>query len=117
MLDRNCVSCHEQDKSKKAPILAREPITNKFYASYNNLVKFGFTAYGDSYRTLPGKFGAHASKLTEILDKGHHDVKLSPEEYHRLTLWLDCVSMFYGVFEKDPGEAQLRGEIARAILE
>jgi hypothetical protein len=25
--------------------------------------------------------------------------------------------MFYGVFEKEPGEAQLRGEIARAILE
>ena len=26
-------------------------------------------------------------------------------------------SMFYGVFEKEPGEAQLRGEVAGAILE
>ncbi len=117
VLDRNCVSCHEQDKSRKAPSLAKEPIANKFYASYNNLVKFGFTAYGDGYRTLPGKFGAHASKLIEMLEKGHHDVKLSDEDFHRLALWLDCCSMFYGVFEKEPGEAQLRGEVARAILQ
>jgi len=117
VLDRNCVKCHDENKAKKAPSLAREPITNKFYASYNNLVKFGFTAYGDAYRTLNFKFGARASKLIEMLEKGHHDVKLSEEDFHRLTLWLDCTSMFYGVFEQEPGEAQLRGEIARAILE
>ncbi|MCX6907246.1 MAG: NPCBM/NEW2 domain-containing protein [Verrucomicrobia bacterium] len=117
VLDRNCVKCHEENKAKKAPALTAEPIANKFYASYNNLVKFGFTAYGDAYRTLNGKFGARASKLIEMLEKGHHDVKLSEEDFHRLTLWVDCCSMFYGVFEKEPGEAQLRGEIARAILE
>jgi hypothetical protein len=52
-----------------------------------------------------------------MLDKGHHDVVLSAEDLHRLTLWLDCCSMFYGVFEKEPGEAQLRGEVTRARLE
>jgi hypothetical protein len=36
---------------------------------------------------------------------------------HRLTLWLDCSTMFYGVYEKDRGEAQLRGEIALPTLE
>ncbi|MFA6564786.1 MAG: NPCBM/NEW2 domain-containing protein, partial [Verrucomicrobiia bacterium] len=117
VLDRNCVKCHEENKAKKAPALTAEPVANKFYASYNNLVKFGFTAYGDAYRTLNGKFGARASKLIEMLEKGHHDVKLSQEDFHRLTLWIDCCSMFYGVFEKEPGEAQLRGEIAQAILE
>jgi len=117
VLDRNCVECHEEKKDEKAPSLAREPIANKFYASYNTLVNFGFTSYGDSYRTRPGQFGARASKLIEILEKGHYDVKLSDEDFHRLTLWIDCCSMFYGVFEKEPGEAQLRGEVARAILE
>jgi hypothetical protein len=117
VLDRNCVKCHEENKAKKAPVLTAEPIANKFYASYNSLVKYGFTAYGDAYRTLNGKFGARASKLIEMLEKGHHDVKLSAEDFHRLTLWIDCCSMFYGVFEKEPGEAQLRGEIAKAILE
>jgi len=32
-------------------------------------------------------------------------------------LWLDCLSVFYGVYEKEGGEAQLRGEIARPTLE
>ena len=117
VLDRNCVKCHQENKDKKVPNLAREPIANKFYASYNTLVNYGFTSYGDSYRTLNGQFGARDSKLVEMLEKGHHDVDLSDEDFHRLSLWLDCCSMFYGVFEKEPGEAQLRGEVARAILE
>jgi len=116
VLDRNCVGCHDQHPDK-APNLKREPIANKFYASYNNLVKLGFTSYGDPYRTVPGRFGARASKLVEMLEKGHHDVKLSPQDFHRLTLWLDTVSMFYGVFENEGGEAQLRGEIACATLQ
>lgn len=117
VLDRNCVQCHEEKKEEKAPNLARDPVTNKFYASYNNLVNYSFTSYGDGYRTLPGKFGARASRLIEMLEKGHHDVKLSDEDFHRLTLWQDCMSMFYGVFERQPGEAQLRGEVSNAILE
>jgi len=116
VLDRNCLQCHEEHKDKKAPNLGREPIANKFYASYNTLVNYGFTSYGDSYRTRAGQFGARGSKLLEMLDKGHHDVKLSEEDFCRLTLWLDCCSMFYGVFEKEPGEAQLRGEVAQSIL-
>jgi hypothetical protein len=79
-------------------------------------MKYSFSSYGDGYRTIPGKFGAHASPLIALLEKGHHDVKLSPEDFHRLTLWQDCVGLFYGVFEKAPGEAQLRGEIAQAVL-
>ena len=117
MLDRNCVKCHEENKDKKAPVLTREPIQNRFYASYNSLIKHGFTSYGDHYRTVPGKFGAYGSKLIAMLEKGHHDVKLSPDDFHRLTLWQDTVSMFYGVFEKEPGEAQLRGEVASATLQ
>lgn len=117
VLDRNCVKCHEENKDKKAPNLAKEPIQNKWYASYNSLVKHAFTAYGDHYRTIPGKFGARASNLMAMLAKGHHDVKLSDEDHHRLALWLDCMSMFYGVFEKEGGEAQLAGELAKPTLE
>ena len=117
VLDRNCVKCHEENQAKKAPNLAREPIQNKWFASYNSLIKYGFTSYGGGYRTIPGKFGARASKLVEMLDKGHHDVKLAAEDFHRLTLWLDSASMFYGVFEKEGGESQLAGGIPKPTLE
>ena len=117
VLDKHCVECHAKPENKTIN-LAREPIAKHWYASYNSLVsKYAFTNYNDGYRTTPGRFGAKASKLYEILEKGHYDVKLSPEEMHRLTLWLDCTSMFYGVYEKDRGEAQLRGEVTRPTLE
>ncbi len=115
VLERNCVACHDKNPGK-APNLKREPIQNHYYASYNQLTKYSFNSYGDAMRTIPGKFGAHASPLIAMLEKGHHDLKLSPEDFHRLTLWQDCVGLFYGVFEKAPGEAQLRGEIAQAVL-
>ncbi len=118
VLDRNCVQCHQENLEKKAPNLATEPIANNWYASYNNLVeKFGFWDYGDDYRTTPGRFGAKASKLYELLQKGHYDVKLSPEDLHRLTLWLDSTSMFYGVYEREGGLVQLRGGLAKPTLE
>ncbi|MBE3098775.1 MAG: NPCBM/NEW2 domain-containing protein [Planctomycetes bacterium] len=116
VLDRNCVECHNKN-APKACNLAREPIQKKWYASYNSLVKYGFTSYGENLRTTPGQFGARASKLYEILSKGHYDVKLSPEDMHRLTLWLDLSTMFYGVYEKEGGEVQLGGGIARPTLE
>ena len=117
VLDRNCAACHAKNPGK-APALTKEPIQNNWYASYNTLIKYGYTSYGgDWYRTPSGKFGARASKLYQMLAKGHHDLKLSDEDMHRITLWLDSCSLFYGVFEKEPGEAQLRGEAAVPSLQ
>lgn len=125
VLDKKCVTCHEKGvDGKKGPALDREVIEaklgrfpTKVYRSYDSLIhKFAFWDYGDSYRTTPGKFGAKASKLYEMLQKGHHDVDLTKEEMHCITVWLDSVSNFYGVYEKEGGEAQLRGEIAQPTL-
>jgi len=93
-----------------------------YYASYVSLApEYGFYEYGAddgrSHRTTPGEFGARASKLYELLTKGHYDVRLPPEDMHRLTVWLDSCSMFYGVYEEEGGEAQLRGEVVRPTLE
>jgi hypothetical protein len=43
-------------------------------------------------------------------------VPVEADERHRSALWLDCCSMFYGVYEKEDGEKQLRGEIAQPTL-
>jgi hypothetical protein len=125
VLDRHCVECHADKADKGAPPLdativdARLGVgTTPVYRSYDSLIHdFAFWRYGDPYRTTPGKFGARASKLYQILREGHHDVALDKEETHRLTVWLDSLSNFYGVYEKEGGEAQLRGEIAWPGLE
>jgi len=117
VLDKNCAACHAKN-ADKAQSLAAQPLVNKWYTSYASLVpKYAYIDYGDGYRTTPGRFGARASALYDVLKKGHYDVKLSAEEMHRITLWLDCTSMFYGVYEREGGEAQLRGEIAKPTLE
>ena len=114
VLDAHCVKCH-QKTPEKAPDLRPgnwhlHPF--RWYDSYRNLLPFAFH-YGatrnvtarDQYdgwqpsRTVPGKFGARASKLLAILDKGHYDVKLPPEALRRLTLWLDANSDFFGSYE------------------
>lgn len=116
ILDRKCVSCHSQHPG--AINLSREPIERKWFASYINLAsRYGFWNYGHSYRTIPGQFGARASKLREILEGDHYGLKLEPEEFRRLMLWLDLCSIFYGVYEAEGGQAQLRGEVVYPTLE
>jgi len=120
VLERRCTACHNKHP-KKAPKLDRTVVrqgTRKWYTSYASLApKYGFWQYGDAYRTTPGKFGARASELYAMLDKGHHDLKLPQEDLHRIALWLDSASLFYGVYEREGGEAQLRGEIVKPTLE
>ncbi|MBE0534229.1 MAG: discoidin domain-containing protein [Phycisphaerae bacterium] len=120
VLDRHCVSCHQKN-ADKAPRLDSEVIVKgrqKWYASYFSLApKFGFWSYGDRHRTIPGNFGARASKLHAMLQEGHHDLQMPPEDVHRIRVWLDSCSLFYGVYEKEGGEAQLRGEIVYPTLE
>lgn len=117
VLDQHCAGCHGA-AGLAAPNLTREPLTKGWFASYANLIeRYGFHDYHDGYRTTPGRFGARASALHELIEKGHHDVKLSAAELHRIALWLDCTSQFYGVYEKEGGSAQLRGEIVRPTLE
>ena len=140
VLDKHCVKCHEKNKDNKAPKKRPPPLGSeivqtkrgsymnprtKYFVSYLSLApNYGFYDYGGKswndpgwYRTTPGQFGAKASKLYQMLSKGHNKVKLSPEEMRRITVWLDSCSPFYGVYEKEGGEAQLRGETVKPTLE
>ncbi|NNJ86434.1 MAG: hypothetical protein HKP20_04625 [Akkermansiaceae bacterium] len=125
MLDKNCVNCHAENLSKGAPPLDSKVVSSslgngktKVFRSYDSLIhKYAFWKYGNHYRTVPEQFGARHSRLYKLLQAGHYDVALNDEEMHRITLWLDSVSNFYGVYEKAGGEAQLRGEVPKPTLE
>ena len=121
------MECHAKE-GDKAPRLdaglvrhtgkcyVRVPTT--YYASYMSLApKFGTWKYAEVLDSTPGKVGARASKLYELLEEGHYDVKLSKEEMHRITVWLDSYSPFYGVYEPEAGQAQLRGEVVRPTFQ
>lgn len=121
VLDRHCVECHGGKVGDAPPDLrpgdpARHP--RGWLHSYANLEPYAFF-YTDQVftapRTTPGKFGARASRLLELLEKGHEGTKLSDEDLHRITLWLDCNSDFFGAYEHTA--AQAAGKIVTPSLE
>ena len=92
----------------KAIDLGREPIERKWFASYNSLVpEVRVRLYGESLRTMPGKLAP--PNCSRSSRGGTTSVELRKKKLHRITLWLDCTSVFYGVYEEG-GEA-FRGEI------
>ena len=107
VLDKNCVACHTKSatEGKKAPdlTLGGKIKGNDFFASYTSLKGFVFywnnAVFDNVSDSKPGQVGARASKLYQMLTKGHHDLKLSKDDLHRLTLWMDCNSDFYGSYE------------------
>ncbi|HUU09490.1 MAG TPA: NPCBM/NEW2 domain-containing protein [Phycisphaerae bacterium] len=113
VLDKHCVTCHA--KEAKAPDLAAgdwQKNRDRWFTSYNNLRKVAFFWDGAAWtsaRTTPGKFGAHGSSLYAMLAKGHHKLDLPAEDLHRIALWLDSNSDFFGAYQNT--EAQARGEV------
>ena len=126
VLDKNCVSCHAKEK-KTFPLDSRNFRIEKgiekknrygWSNGYRGLFKYAWGKYGGNGVTgsinkgsysIPGQIGAKASKLLAILEKGHHGVKLTPQELRRITIWLDCNSVFYGAYinsnEQSKGKA------------
>ena len=121
VLDRHCVRCHEE---KKAIDLSGRP-DGPFTRSYNNLArKYGFyfhvsngsikTGIHGGVRVIPGKFGARAAPLLRYLEGDHYGVKLPPEDFRRIVLWLDCNSEFLGAYER--AADQVRGALVEPSL-
>jgi len=124
VLDRHCVECHQKEKALDLTGTIAGPYG--WTRSYANLAgKYGFYfhvtngsinsgVHGGS-RTIPGQFGARASKLLDYLDERHYGVKLPAEDLRRVTLWLDGNSEFYGAYHDI--EAQARGEVVHPRLD
>jgi hypothetical protein len=124
VLDKHCARCH--NKTKKRSMRSDEFVAakggSKRSLAYSTLMKHAWgkkggngalSANGRSY-SIPGQEGARVSKLYERLMKGHSKVKLSPEEMHRITLWMDCNSNYFGAYLET--EKQHKAEIVKPLL-
>ena len=108
VLQEKCAACHL--KEGKGPDMS--------HASLAKYV-FHYPFWTDSYvngevvasgsRTVPGKFGAMASPLLKYLDKSHYDVRLTADEFRRITLWMDCNGNELGAYTQV--DEQRRGAI------
>lgn len=119
ILDAKCVSCHDGTSPDRMdlrgiPVDGNNLNRRKWTRSYLELVEARREGSGN-YRAnpetgwvswiskmsrpteLPPYFaGATKSKLLEMLDKGHHEVKLTAQEYETFSAWMDLLVPFSG---------------------
>ncbi len=114
VLDAKCVSCHGEKRAQKAPDLRAgdwRKDKNGFSTSFKSLMPYvhffaydyeithkrrGYQAFFEPAYTAPRTTGACASPLYAMLKKGHHDVKLTPEEWERLLVFMGSNAQYVG---------------------
>ena len=116
VFDKKCLPCHNKMRAKhpKAPDMSYGSLAKNHLlfglAGEPTMMRLGV---GGS-RTTPGHFGAHASGLVKLLktDKHHEKLKLTKDEWRRITLWIDMNGNHLGWIGDDMKliEAQRRGE-------
>ncbi len=122
ILDKNCVSCHDGNKDElmdltSTPVDGNNMNKRQWTKSYLNLTgakpdkNKNYTAVPEKGLVkwiskmsrpteLPHSQGSVISPLIHMLDEGHHDVKLSEEEYHKLVAWIDLLVPFSGTYRE-----------------
>jgi hypothetical protein len=112
VFENKCVTCHKKEGKGPADLSENAKIRHKGYGIYR-ITSWG-SGTGGGYRSAPYAIGAHGSALGNTLLKSHRN-RLTPDEFHRVTLWLDCNSMPWTAF--DDMEAQQRGGIVWPALD
>jgi len=119
VLDKHCVQCHGGETPKGPeghPLVLTGEQEGRYTKSYNALApRVPFSSWGKledngEPETQPGRFGARASRLMDMLLEDHHEIHLNDEEVDRLVTWMDANALFYGSFDPEAQARQLRGE-------
>ena len=126
VLDRYCAGCHNGEPRPDGthiPNLAeRAHITDyksvfhnggrdagHFSVSYAALHRFvrrpGLES--DYHLLTPMEFHADTTQLVQMLQKGHHNVKLDDEAWNRLITWIDLNAPFHGTWTEIAGKERV----------
>jgi hypothetical protein len=112
IFDNTCLPCH-REKQKGLQNMDYESLKEDYTfwfsgAMFTDMTTAYSGVHGGS-RTIPGRFGARASKIGQALWNETHKNAVSPEQRHQVILWLDCNSLRLGSFVREA--AQLKGEL------
>jgi hypothetical protein len=120
VLDRHCVSCHDYGKKAGEILNLAADKTAYFNTSYMELWRKKFiTCIGGGPAQIQQAYawGSHASKLIQVLEKGHEDVELTQEEMDRLTTWVDMNAPYYPTYDSAyPGSPTGRSPLDQTQL-
>lgn len=102
VFDKHCVSCHDfnKDAGKKLNLAGDKNVF--FNASYMELWRkklIKCVGGGPSQIQPAFSWGSRKSKLVDVLEKGHKNVKLSKEEMDRIVTWIDLNGPYYPTYD------------------
>ncbi len=109
---QKCLPCHKetgkglQDMSYDA---LKEDYTFWFSGAMFTDMTTAYSGVHGGSRTIPGRFGARASKIGQVLLSESHLKTVSPEDRHQVVQWLDCNSLRLGSYIREG--AQLNGKL------
>jgi hypothetical protein len=95
VLDSRCVGCHDSGHELGLDFTSTQD-QHAIPRSYRTLIEKGLVHYcdygwnsGGCEKLEPLTFGTVKSRLWEVLNAGHHDVRLEMEEVRRIKTWID----------------------------
>lgn len=106
VLDKYCVGCHDGREPGRPNFVAERPSPfRRFTASYCELHPFVRRPGPESDYALqrPMEFHASTSELVQMLEKGHHGVRLDAEAWDRLVTWIDLNVPDHGTWGEHRG--------------
>ena len=122
VLDRKCLGCHSGATERKTRMGekipsfegSRSPIGH-YSKAYVNLMPYVRRngPEGDYHLLTPLEFHVSTSELYQRLQKGHHGVKLTAEEWDRLITWMDLNVPYWGTW----GECTEKNQRHQKMLE
>jgi len=102
VFDAHCIKCHDfGKKAAKKLILAgdRNPYFNASYIDIQLKKQIASVGAGPAEIQQAYSWGAHASNLVKVIERGHHKVLLSKEELETLYTWIDLNGIYYPEYE------------------
>jgi hypothetical protein len=109
IFEQRCLPCHIE---KDAPLqdMSYENLKEEYTfwfsgAMFTDMITAYSGVHGGS-RTIPGRFGARASKIGQaLLSEAHRDA-VSAEDRHQIIQWLDCNSLRLGAYMREAEQMQ-----------
>lgn len=95
ILDRHCAGCHNPRDSKGIDLTDTLDM-DRIPSFYKRLLRHGGVHFldcgwnsGGNEKRQPLSFGVLKSRLGEVLNRGHWDVRLGRDELHAIKCWIE----------------------------
>ncbi|MFV0418490.1 MAG: SUMF1/EgtB/PvdO family nonheme iron enzyme [Dysgonomonas sp.] len=104
ILDRACVSCHNGDKVQpnftagRMDTMYSVSIWSKSYLEFMPYI-YRQGPEAEMYVLKPYEYHASNSEMVRMLEKGHHGVKLTDNEWRTLYTWIDFNAPYKSTFD------------------